>query len=90
MRSTEQILAAYKERVRSRFLSVIRRKENLPVKLIVPSDPQEALLLGIHLGRKEGYSEGLVEGTSLGMDVGMDAVDEMLSQPVFLVAGGEA
>lgn len=89
MRTTTQILAAYKDRVKDRFLAVVRRAD-LPEGVAIPADPEEALKLGLRLGRKEGYGEGLVEGTSLGMDVGLDAVDEMLSQPVFIVPGGMA
>ena len=89
MRSTTQILAAYKDRVKARFLVAIRRTD-LPEGVEIPSDPEEALKLGMKLGMSEGYGEGLVEGTALGMDVGLEAVDEMLSQPVFLVGGGSA
>jgi len=90
MKSAVQILAAYKDRVRQRFLAVVRRTDDLPEGVDVPADPQEALKLGRTLGRKEGYGEGLVDGTALGMDVGLEAVDEMMSQPVILVPGGRA
>lgn len=89
MKSAVQILSTYKDRIRARFLAVAKRT-GLPAGVKIPDDPQEALKLGLALGRKEGYGEGLVDGTTLGLDVGLEAVDAMMSQPVILVPGGHA
>jgi len=84
MPTTMQILRTYKLRVQRRFFEILARHSAPPTGLIVPSDPQKALELGMQLGRNEGYGTGLVDGTALGLDVGLEAVDAMLSQPVLL------
>lgn len=86
MRTTAQILASHRDRVRGRYFQVVGRQPHAPRVGHVPSDPQKALEMGIILGRKEGYAEGLVDGTQLGLDVGLEAVDEIMAQPVFLVS----
>jgi hypothetical protein len=88
MRTTGQILASYRAALKQRFYEVIGQATDPSVS--VPTDPSEALKLGITLGRKEGYSNGLVDGTQLGLDVGLDAVDEMLAQPVIFGTPGAA
>jgi hypothetical protein len=89
MRTTTQILASYRDRVKQRFVEMTtRRVESLPAD--IPTDPKQALELGLAMGRREGYSTGLVDGTQLGLDVGLEAVDEMLSQPVFFGTYGMA
>lgn len=82
MRSTLDILADYKSALKTRFLSFVMGPAPVPENMSVPSDPVEALQLGMKIGRSEGYSEGLVEGAGLGLDVGIEAMDEMMSHPV--------
>lgn len=84
MRTTVEILASYRNCIKQRFFEVVGRKADVPSTLAVPSDPQEALRLGMALGRQEGYGDGLVDGTKLGLDLGLEAVDAMLSQSVIL------
>jgi len=88
MRTTPQILASYRDAVRTRFFEFIGRKTQNPAH--VPRDPKEAMKLGIALGRQQGYGSGLVDGTQLGLDVGLETVDEMLTQPVILSHPGRA
>jgi len=76
------ILARYKDDAKRRFLSFIRQAAVVPPNVTIPTDAEEALKMGIRLGRQEGYSEGLVDGTRLGLDVGLETADELLKQPV--------
>jgi hypothetical protein len=84
------ILARYKERTRARFLEVVLQEAAVPEKVAIPRSPEEALRLGILLGRHEGYREGLVDGTKLGLDVGCEAADAVMSQPVIFGPTGLA
>ena len=88
MRTTADILGAYKASMMNRFFDFIGRAPKMPSS--VPTDPQEALRLGMRLGRREGYGEGLIIGTGLGLDVGLEAVDEMLCQPIIFGSMGSA
>ena len=84
MPTAAQILKQYKRAVQMRFFEVLSRTTPTPVGLVVPSDPAEALALGMVLGRRDGYGTGLVDGTALGLDVGLEAVDAMMCQPVII------
>ena len=84
MPTTAQILHRYKRAVQQRFFEILGRTTATPAGLVVPSDPAEALALGMKLGRREGYGTGLVDGTALGLDVGLEAVDAMMCQPVII------
>lgn len=75
------ILMWYKEATKARFLEVMHRTP-APPKGPLPVSPEEALKLGIMLGRREGYEEGLVAGTQLGLDVGWETAEALLCQPV--------
>jgi len=90
MQTTTEILASYRDAIRRRFYEFVGRTDDLPSTMDIPADPQEAMLLGLRMGRKQGYGSGLVEGTQLGLDVGLEAVDAMLSQPVIFGTPGSA
>lgn len=82
------ILQSYKESIREHFNAFAHKP--VLASLAASKSPEEALRLGVLLGRQEGYEEGLVEGTRLGLTVGLDAVDAMMAQPVVLSPGGSA
>jgi len=88
MRTTAKILSGHRDAAQQRFFEVLQRE--VPVPEGIPCDPEEALRMGMALGRKEGYGTGLVDGTKLGLDVGLEAVDEMLNQPVIFGPAGIA
>lgn len=90
MATTLAILARYKDAMKQRFLTVVGRAPTIPISVNVPADPEEALRLGIMIGRREGYGAGLVDGTELGFDVGVEAAELALAQPVILGPVGRA
>lgn len=90
MITTLAILARYKDAAKQKFLALVGRSPTIPANVQVPSDPKEALRVGILIGRQEGYSEGLVDGTAMGLDVGLEAADAALSQPVIFGPVGMA
>ena len=90
MTTALEILAQYKSTMKQKFMDMVRLAPRVPPHTRVPLDPEEAMRMGILIGRKEGYSMGLVDGTTLGLDVGVEAVDAMLSQPVIFGSMGVA
>lgn len=75
------VLRRYREITRRRFFAIIKKDPEVP-NIQIPADPEEAIKMGIRIGRQQGYGEGLVDGTKLGLDVGLETMEEALCQPV--------
>lgn len=51
-----------------RFLQRTRVLE-IPEGILIPEDPEEAILLGMRIAQRRGYEEGFVDGVDLGVKV---------------------
>jgi len=68
LNSPGDILAHKKPAALQRYMQRIREVV-VPSGIVVPTDPEEALLLGMRLARKQAYEDGLVDGVDLGIEV---------------------
>lgn len=81
------VLSKRKPQVQALYLQRVQEQVPLPSGLSLPTDPQEALNIGLRLGRSSGYGDGLVDGTELGLDVVLEVMDTLMDRPVFAWGG---
>ena len=64
----ETLLAARKPEALRTYLKKVGSAA-VPDGVKIPTNPREAMLLGMALARKTAYEDGLVDGVSLGIEV---------------------
>lgn len=72
MTNQARILASKKPTVLHKYMERVADVV-IPEGMVIPSDPREALLLGLKLARQQGYEDGLVDGVKLGASLVFEA-----------------
>lgn len=92
MTTPMSILARYKSAVKARFTAFCggNADVSIPPQTRVPANPQDAILLGILIGRQQGFSSGLLEGVQLGLKVSSESQQPPLCPPFTQTPYGEA